>query len=161
MHDSFSIPVSPETDPAAAAEAMAKKLAAWFAQRSTVGVEKQSVQTPKFLKGVADIATNLWRAKVKMVDGSSGEVRDEMKRVYRHIASALDALDQLGFELKDHTGDAFDYGLPLKVITSQPTVGISRETVIETLKPTIRWEKQIIQMGEVVIGTPSSPDLTT
>jgi len=50
---------------------------------------------------------------------------------------------------------AFDYGLPLKVVTTQPTPGITKESVIETIKPTIYWQKQIIQMGEVVIATPA------
>jgi len=30
--------------------------------------------------------------------------------------------------------------------------------VIETIKPTIYWQKQNIQMGEVVIATPASPN---
>lgn len=62
----------------------------------------------------------------------------------------------MGLEVKDHTGDAFDYGLPLKVVTTQPTPGITREMVVETIKPTIYWERQIIQAGEVVIATPAA-----
>ena len=34
-------------------------------------------------KAIAAIATNAWKAKMKMLDTASGEVRDEMKRVYR------------------------------------------------------------------------------
>ena len=45
----------------------------------------------------------------------------------------------MGLEIKDHTGDAFDYGLPLKVVTSQPTLGLTKESVLETIKPTIYW----------------------
>ncbi|MEY2484269.1 MAG: hypothetical protein QOK24_2797, partial [Verrucomicrobiota bacterium] len=94
------------------------------------------------VKGIAEIATNVWKAKAKMVDSSSGEVRDEMKRVYRHIESILESLHEMGLEVKDHTGDAFDYGLPLKVVATQPTQGIIRESVIETIKPTIYWQQQ-------------------
>jgi hypothetical protein len=39
-------------------------------------------------------------------------------------------------------------------VTSQPTAGITKERVTETLKPTIYWRNKIIQMGEVVIATP-------
>lgn len=112
---------------------------------------------PASIRGMADIATNAWKAKTK-IDGASGEVREEMKRVYRHIESVLKSLQTMGLEVKDHTGDAFDYGLPLKLITTQPTQGISRECVIETIKPTIYWQQQIIQMGEVVVATPSSTE---
>jgi hypothetical protein len=110
---------------------------------------------PNVIKGMADIATNVWKAQTKMVDGASGEVRHEMKRIYRHIEAALESLRAIGLEVKDHTGDAFDYGLPLKVITTQPTEGITRESVLETIRPTIYWQQQIIQRGEVVIATPT------
>lgn len=125
------------------------------------GGEVQQVIPEHVVKGMADIATNVWKAKVKMLDGASGEVRDEMRRVYRHIEGVLETLHEMGLELKDHTGDAFDYGLPLKVITTQPMQGITRENVIETVKPTIYWEHQIIQMGEVVIATPASEETKT
>jgi hypothetical protein len=104
------------------------------------------------------IATNVWKAKSKMVDAVSGDVREEMKRVYRHVEAALENLREIGFEVKDHTGDAFDYGQSLKVIATQPTQGVTRETVIETIRPTIYWQQQLVQTGEVVIATPTAPD---
>lgn len=107
------------------------------------------------LKGMAAIATNAWKARSKMLDAESGEPRDEMKRVYRHVEAILETFQEMGIEIKDHTNQAFDYGLQLKVVTTQPTAGITKERVLETVKPTIRWQNQIIQMGEVVIETPA------
>jgi hypothetical protein len=90
-----------------------------------------------------------------MVSSDSGEVREEMKRAYRHVEGILESLHEMGIELKDHTGDSFDYGMPLKVVTTEPTQGITKERVTETIKPTVFWQKKIIQMGEVVIATPA------
>lgn len=123
------------------------------------GGEVRHAVPANVVKGMADIATNIWKAKAKMLDGASGEVRDEMKRVYRHIEGVLETLHEMGLEVKDHTGDPFDYGLPLKVITTQPTQGITRESVVETIKPTIYWQQQIIQTGEVVIATPAPTEI--
>jgi hypothetical protein len=110
---------------------------------------------PPFIsKGMADIATNAWKARSKMLNGRSGEVREEMKRVFRHIEGIIETLKEMGLDIKDHTGDPFDYGLPLKVVTTQPEPGITKERVIETIKPSIYWQKRLIQMGEVVIATP-------
>jgi len=106
------------------------------------------------IKDVLDIATQAWRAHGKMIDPVSGEVREEMKRVVRHIEAILTSIAAIGFELKDHTGDRFDYGLPLRVVGTQPTAGLERDTVVETLKPTIYWKRRIIQSGEVIVGTP-------
>jgi hypothetical protein len=150
--DEFNIPPGEFPDESRLFE----RVTAIFAKSNGGGKGLDAVPSQDVLKGMADIATNVWKAKAKMLDGASGEVRDEMKRVYRHIESVLESLHEMGIELKDHTGDAFDYGLPLRVITTQRTQDITREKVIETIKPTIYWHHQIIQMGEVVIATPAS-----
>lgn len=155
--DEFKIPPGEFPDGSRVIEKIMRIHQAMLAE-SKGGGEVRHVVPANVVKGMADIATNVWKAKAKMLDSDSGEVRDEMKRVYRHIESVLESLREMGLEVKDHTGDAFDYGLPLKVVTTQPTQGITRENVIETIKPTIYWQQQIIQMGEVVIATPSSEE---
>lgn len=128
-------------------------------QQSMLAETNRNGGFEKLEKALAEIATQAWRARSKMIDSASGEAREEMKRVFRHIEAILEKLREVGLELKDHTGDVFDYGLPLKVVATQPQPGIARENVIETIKPTIYWQDRIVQMGEVVIATPepSSP----
>ena len=79
---------------------------------------------------------------------------DEMKRAYRHLESTWDALTQAGVEIIDHTGVPFDAGLALKVIAYQPLPDVSRERVLETLKPTVYFRQERLQMGEVIVATP-------
>jgi hypothetical protein len=82
-----------------------------------------------------------------------------MRRAYRHLESTWDALAQAGVQIRDHTGEPVPEGgiYALKTIAFQPTPGLSRETAIETIKPTIYYKDQMIQMGEVIIGTPEQP----
>lgn len=126
--------------------------------RSGSGVDSADAPTQESSRisvhDLVDIATQAWRARIKMLDAATGEIRDDMIRVNRHVESILGSLRTMGFELKDHTGDGFDYGQPLKVVGTQPEKGLQRETVLETLKPTIYWKGQIVQQGEVVVGTP-------
>lgn len=161
MHEKFKIPAAQWPDESKVAEALASQMMAAMSRQGGGGSEVRYAVPPNIVKGMADIATNIWKAKCRMLDGDSGEVREEMKRVYRHVESALETLTEIGVELKDHTGSAFDYGLPLKVVTTQETPGITRETVVETLRPTVYWQKQIIQMGEVVVGTPPPSSSST
>jgi hypothetical protein len=154
--DEFKIPPVEFPDGNRVIETVVRIQQAMLAESKGGGEVRHTI--PVSIKDMANIATNVWKAKAKMLDGASGEVRDEMKRVYRHIESVLESLQEMGLEVKDHTGDAFDYGLPLKVVTTQPMQGITRENVIETIKPTIYWQQQIIQMGEVVIATPASTE---
>ncbi|MEI9898153.1 MAG: hypothetical protein WDN28_30930 [Chthoniobacter sp.] len=157
MPEDFDIPTPQWPDEQKVVDAVTTRIRTMLNNKDG-GVEVRHAVPANVIKGMADIATNIWKARTKMLDGASGEVRDEMKRVYRHIEGVLETLHEMGLEVKDHTGDAFDYGLPLKVITTQPTQGITRESVVETIKPTIYWQQQIIQMGEVVIATPASTE---
>src|SRR5205823_4748853 len=102
----------------------------------------------------ADVGTGLWRLRQKMVQPGTDRPLDEMRRAYRHLESIWDALVQAGVEILDHTGALFDSGMSLRVIAFQPTPGLGHEKVIETIKPTIYYAGQPIQVGEVIVETP-------
>jgi hypothetical protein len=100
------------------------------------------------------IATNAWRARKKMVNNENGEVKDEMKRVFRNIEAIFDALSEIGIDISDMQGRVYDPGMALKVISFEPSLGLSKEEIIETVQPTIAWKGKLIQLGEVIVGTP-------
>lgn len=108
----------------------------------------------QWLKTAANIVTNAWRAKLKMVDADTNEPTETMKRVYRHIEAIFDALKQMGIEHTDPAGRTYDSGMALKVVTFEPTPGLSKEEIKETIKPSVTWQGRLIQMGEVIVGTP-------
>jgi hypothetical protein len=103
---------------------------------------------------ISALATQIWRTKIKMLDPVSGEPREESKRVYRHVESSLEALTQMGVTLNDWLGQPYDPGLPVKVLTFQPTDEVTRDTIVEAVKPTVIWRDQLLQLGEVVVGIP-------
>jgi hypothetical protein len=114
---------------------------------------------PAFAKATITVATNVWRLRTRLIDRHSGEVREDVskedvKKMARYIESIYEAFADIGIEIKDRTGEAFDYGLPEKVVTAQPQEGLTRERITETLRPTIYWKEKLAQQGEVVIATP-------
>lgn len=111
-----------------------------------------------YLKTLVSIATNAWRAKIKMLDVTTGEVREEMKRVDRHIEAIFRSLAEVGVVIRDHTGEAYDEGQPMKVVANKPTPGLERKRVSETLLPSIFWNNRLVQNGEIEIATPASPN---
>jgi hypothetical protein len=106
------------------------------------------------LRVLVSIATNAWRAKTKMVDPVTGEIREEMSRVARHIEAIHRNLADFGVVIRDHTGEAYDEGQPMNVIASKPTAGLDKKHVSETLVPSIFWNDHLIQNGEVEIAVP-------
>jgi hypothetical protein len=112
---------------------------------------------PADLKALVSIATNAWRAKTKMLDATTGEVREEMKRVDRHIEAIYRNLAEVGIVIRDHTDEVYDEGQPMKVVASKPTQGLHKKRVSETLLPSIFWNNRLIQNGEIEIATPLTP----
>jgi hypothetical protein len=108
------------------------------------------------LDQIAAVATHVWRAKSKLVDPATGQPREETRRTYRHIESTLDALAQMGVVIRNLLNEPYDPGLPVNVLTFQPTPGLARDTIIEVVRPTIIWQDRVLQVGEVVVGTPEN-----
>jgi len=120
-------------------------------------VSAPTAETPlPALDQIAAIATNVWRAKGKLIDPATGQPREETKRTYRHIESTLDALTQMGVVIREQLYEPYDPGLPVNVLTFQPMPGLSRDTIVEIVRPTIIWQDRVLQVGEVVVGTPES-----
>ncbi len=103
---------------------------------------------------LADVATELWRLRERMLQPGTDQPLAEMRRAYRSFESAWDTLMEAGISIEEHTGSSFIAGMSLRVLAFQPTPGITRETVIQTLRPSVYYEQQLIQEGEVIVGTP-------
>jgi hypothetical protein len=103
------------------------------------------------------LATELFRARKRMLKPGTTEPLEELRRPYRHIEAMWDLLHQAEIEVQDHDGNRFEAGLELTVIAFQPTAGLNRETVIETIRPSIYHKGQLLQRGEVVVGKPETP----
>ena len=116
--------------------------------------------SPAPLRGVltsfADLGCAAWKLRQKIFDKVTGEPKEELRHLARHITVICERLSELGLQVQDHTGNAFDSGQSLEVLAFQPTRGISRETVIETVRPTVYFSGKRILMGQVIVGTPDN-----
>jgi molecular chaperone GrpE (heat shock protein) len=129
-------------------------------RRDAQGSESGMAMAPEITATLLTVATNAWRAKSKMVDAETGEPREDMRRVYRHIEGIFNAFEEIGLRTIDPTGKPYDSGMALKVISFEQTPGLSREEIKETIKPSIIWQGRLLQTGEVIVGTPVLTDTT-
>ena len=113
-----------------------------------------------------------------MSDAQDGEVREDMKRVHDRIEAIRRSLVEVGIVIRyhpevrdesqpktgivirDHTGETYDEGQPMKVVASKPTPGLDKKRVSETLLPSIFWNNRLVQNGEIEIATPAAPSTT-
>jgi hypothetical protein len=105
-------------------------------------------------KFIAELATGLWRMRARMVEPETDRVFDSMRRPFRHLESVWELLRAAGIDIQDHTSEVFNSGLALSVIAFQPTEGLERERVLETIRPSIYRHERVVQMGQVIVGTP-------
>lgn len=103
---------------------------------------------------LADLGTGLWRLRQRMLEPGTERPLEEMRRAFRHVESLMDVAGGIGLEIQNHTGAAYHSGMRLQVLAFQPTPGVHREKVGETVKPTIYLNGTMIQMGEVIVATP-------
>jgi hypothetical protein len=129
------------------------------------GLRERAFKSPQsamedLTKVLANVATNAWKLRGRiMVDPKGEEIRDELKRddikkLARHVDSIFESLSAFGIEVRDRTGEVYDYGLPDKIVSSTPRPGLSKELIVETLRPTIYFRSHPIQTAEVVIAVP-------
>ena len=99
-----------------------------------------------------DLILGLWRIE-SVLDAS-----EQAKRI-RGITERLNTkLESSGFKVIDRTGEFYDAGMPLKVLTSTEREDIERPIILETMAPTILFRGELVRAGEVVIGIPPSAE---
>ncbi len=138
----FRIP-EPRDVPAAAAEPAPRQ-------------EPEAEAAPSDLddRTVADIATNMWRVLKRFGDNGDGELSKAERMATRNLTAMSDRLNAAGVRVQDHDGTPWDPGMSLKAIAYEPRPHLERETVVETVRPTVYRGGQCIQFGHVIVGVP-------
>ncbi|REE97132.1 hypothetical protein [Thermomonospora umbrina] len=143
----FRIPRGPSTE----------RLKALLAAAQAAGRADPPVPPPREDAGgealpkgtVAGLATDLWRLR-----GRLDRVPDAPRAVVRHMEAAWSTLIDAGVEITDHLGEPYDPGLVLTVVAFQPTDGLAREEIVETVRPGVYLDGRQLQLAEVIVGTP-------
>ena len=101
-----------------------------------------------------DLANSAWDLRKGSVDSLTGEPKPHLAKMARHVERLWESLERIGFKIQDHSNQSYDSGQSLDVLAFQPTPGIDREIVAETIRPTVYLQGQQIQKGQVIVATP-------
>ena len=128
--------------------------AASIAGRAILTTSKFDVP-PDFMQLLADVWTKLWRVRKAIAkDDADRRTLDAYDKRLRDI---LDTISEMGFVIRDHTGEKFLNGMSLRVLLFQPHEGVVAETISETISPSVFYNNQLVRMGEVIVDMPPSP----
>lgn len=98
-------------------------------------------------------ASELWRARRRFNrNGEPSTARD--KQTGRLLDKCAEALDDAGLRIQDHEGAEFNPGWTVEVLAYQEEMALRVETVIQTVRPAVYLHRRLIQVEQVVVGTP-------
>jgi hypothetical protein len=105
----------------------------------------------KMVDFLVDLGTGIWRVRRK-IDGLSRMPREIRDALYS-LESMWVAMSADGVEIADHIGTN-PSNREAKVVEVREIQGLTREQVVDAIKPTIILKGEIVQMGEVIVGRP-------
>ncbi|AKH84008.1 hypothetical protein AA958_19565 [Streptomyces sp. CNQ-509] len=99
-------------------------------------------------------ATGIWRA-LRKLDQDAGTLSPaDLRQVRLQVRASRQALAEDGLEIQEHDGEPFDTGLSLEALVFQEDPELTREVVLETVRPSVYFRGRRIQMGQVIVGRP-------
>jgi hypothetical protein len=107
---------------------------------------------------LVELATGVWRlhSKLTATEPDEGDSAKLLRSLTRQVNSMSDALDEAGVHVQDHTGRPFDAGQSVDVVAYATNDAVSRETVAETITPTVYIDDRIVQRGQIVVAGPEA-----
>lgn len=105
-------------------------------------------------------ATGIWRALRKLEQRGAELSAADARQVRRHIQASRQSLAEDGLEIQEHDGAPYDPHQSLEALVFQDSPGLTRETVLETVRPSVYFRGRRIQTGQVIVGRPGPEDAT-
>jgi hypothetical protein len=103
---------------------------------------------------LAEAALGLWRTQ-RRIESEDPEGTSQLTRqLRRHVQTAWKGLANAGITVQQHDNEPHDDGLDLEVVAREPYPGLPRDTVVQTVAPSILRSGKVIRPGEVVVGYP-------
>ncbi|GAA5114640.1 hypothetical protein [Pseudonocardia adelaidensis] len=103
---------------------------------------------------LAEAALGLWRTQRRIESEDPDGTSQLTRQLRRHVQTAWKGLANAGITVQQHDNEPHDDGLALEVVAREPRPGLPRDTVVETVAPSILRSGKVIRTGEVVVGYP-------
>ena len=115
---------------------------------------EQENQTTDYTKLLVEISTGLWRTRNRITENDQTTPKEGMERIFRHVQSVFDALENQGVLIKGHTGERWVDRRPINALAYQPLPDLTQDMIIETVKPSVFIGDKHAQMAQVIVGVP-------
>jgi hypothetical protein len=129
-------------------------LGAWLPPPKAISLPVTQQPQPD-VDALATLAIEAWRIKGRLAKLHETLAAKELRPLEISLAKMEEALATAGVLLDDPQGRPFHEGDPLEVLLFEPSPGLARSTVLQTVKPAVRVAGKLSRRAEVVVGTPA------
>jgi hypothetical protein len=111
------------------------------------------------ITSMIDLAIEIWRLQERLKKMSLSLGKDDAASVFAG-EKIRDIFSQIGIEIRDFTGQPYNEGMSLDVLTSDYPVGENppHRIVQETISPAVYFDGKLVKMSQVIIGKGADPD---
>ncbi|WP_344294314.1 hypothetical protein [Streptomyces synnematoformans] len=138
-----------------AAEALAARAVPEAAAASEAPEATDEATGPAGDGALVGAATGIWRALRKLDQDAGSLSAADLRQIRIQVRASRRALADDGLEIQEHDGEPFDSGLSLEALVFEDDPELTREVVLETVRPTVYFRGRRIQMGQVIVGRPA------
>ena len=123
-----------------------------------IGVQAQEIRRLD-IASMIDLAIEVWRLQERLKRMSASIGKDDPASLFA-AEKIRDIFAQIGVEIRDFTGQPYNEGMSLDVLTSDYPVGEnpSDRIVQETITPAVYFDGKLLKMSQVIIGKAGDPD---
>ena len=109
---------------------------------------------PQGTEALTGLAVEVWRMKGRLARLREVAPAKELRPLESALAKMEEVLAAATVELDDPQGRPYHEGEPYEVLLFEPSPGLARPMVLQTVKPLVRVGGKLAKRGEVVVGTP-------
>jgi hypothetical protein len=115
----------------------------------------QPPSQPPGADALCGLAVEVWRMKGRLARLREVAPPKELRPLESALAKMEEVLQAAAVEIDDPQGRPYHEGEPYEVLLFEPSPGLARPMVLQTVKPLVRVGGKLARRGEVVVGTPS------
>lgn len=121
--------------------------------RASSSAPPESHTAQNMLKSLLHAIVPIWKAQQRLQ--READENRAARIVLRHIEEARRAIEEIGIEIRDYRGQAYDPGLhPVAPVVFEEREDCDVETVVETLTPAIFLHGRLLKRSKATIGVP-------
>jgi len=114
-------------------------------------VQHKFIELSQGMTELVELAVEVWRIRARITKAGSDLSEVQKKGLETSIQKLVNYLDRYELEIVDYTGEKYNDGLNLDVLSVEKDPSIEVPFVKETVEPTILCKGQVVRKAKIIL----------